>query len=111
MAMIPPRGPFSSAFRRALHAPEAEGSGRDVADLILRRLDRGAVPLTKRRLAEAGPHLRPSGSHIVPAPMGDAALCKAASDAMLPAEGDAAGHRFRLDHGGARTSPDVSPQK
>jgi 5-aminolevulinate synthase len=47
----------------------------------LRHQDR--VALVKRRLAEAGLPLMPSASHIVPVLIGDAALCKAASDALL----------------------------
>src|SRR5205823_12078652 len=47
----------------------------------LRHQDR--VALLKRRLSEAGLPLMPSESHIVPVPVGDAALCKAASDMLL----------------------------
>src|SRR5260370_19420959 len=47
----------------------------------LRHQDR--VALVKRRLGEAGLPLMPSDSHIVPVLIGDAALCKAASDALL----------------------------
>src|SRR6266850_2277571 len=47
----------------------------------LRHQDR--VALVKRRLGEAGLPLMPSESHIVPVLIGDAALCKAASDALL----------------------------
>jgi 5-aminolevulinate synthase len=47
----------------------------------LRHQDR--VALVKRRLAEAGLPLMPSASHIVPVLIGDASLCKAASDALL----------------------------
>ncbi len=52
----------------------------------LRHQDR--VALVKRRLVEAGLPVMPSESHIVPVLIGDAALCKAASDALL--------HRHRL---------------
>src|SRR6202166_179859 len=47
----------------------------------MRHQDR--VALVKRRLAEAGLPVMPSASHIVPVMVGDAALCRAASDLML----------------------------
>jgi 5-aminolevulinate synthase len=46
------------------------------------------VALTKRLLAAAGLPLMPSQSHIVPLLIGDAVLCKQASDALL--------HRHRI---------------
>jgi 5-aminolevulinate synthase len=46
------------------------------------RHQEGAATL-KRRLAEAGLPVMPSASHIVPVIIGDAALCKAACDALL----------------------------
>ncbi len=46
------------------------------------------VALLKRRLVEAGLPLMPSQSHIVPVLIGDAALCKAATDELLQ------GHRI-----------------
>ena len=42
----------------------------------------------KRRLAEAGLPVMPSASHIVPVPIGDPSLCKAACDELL--------HRHRI---------------
>jgi 5-aminolevulinate synthase len=48
-----------------------------------RRRHQERVALVKRRLAEAGLPLMPSESHIVPVLIGDASLCKAASDMLL----------------------------
>lgn len=54
-----------------------KGSGAERA----RHQDR--VALTKRRLTAAGLPVMPSASHIVPVLIGDAALCKTASDLLL----------------------------
>src|SRR6266566_1014394 len=48
----------------------------------------GRAARLKRRLAEAGLPVMPSPSHIVPVIIGDAVLCKAASDELL--------HRHRI---------------
>jgi 5-aminolevulinate synthase len=48
-----------------------------------RRRHRDRVATVKARLAAAGLPLMPSQSHIVPVLIGDAALCKTASDALL----------------------------
>jgi 5-aminolevulinate synthase len=48
-----------------------------------RRRHQERVALVKTRLAAAGLPLMPSESHIVPVLIGDASLCKAASDALL----------------------------
>jgi 5-aminolevulinate synthase len=53
-----------------------------------RRWHQNRVALVKRCLAQAGLPLMPSQSHIVPVLIGDAALCKEASDMLL--------HRHRI---------------
>src|SRR5271154_7094635 len=55
---------------------------------IERDLQQQRAAALKRRLAEAGLPVMPSPSHIVPVLVGDAELCKAASDMLL--------HRHRI---------------
>ncbi|MBC7908348.1 MAG: aminotransferase class I/II-fold pyridoxal phosphate-dependent enzyme, partial [Rhodospirillaceae bacterium] len=54
---------------------------RQQPDIRARHQERAAT--AKRRLAEQGIPVLPSESHIVPVMVGNAALCKAASDLLL----------------------------
>jgi 5-aminolevulinate synthase len=80
---------FASGFIFTSALPPAVAAGavasirhvKAAADLRARHQDRAAR--LKQRLAEAGLPVMPSVSHIVPVLVGDAALCKAASDDLL----------------------------
>jgi 5-aminolevulinate synthase len=74
---------FTSALPPAV-AAGAVASIRHVKEAHdLRALHQDRAARLKRRLAEAGLPVMPSASHIVPVFVGDAALCKAASDDLL----------------------------
>ncbi len=74
---------FTSALPPAI-AAGAVASIRHVKEAHeLRALHQDRAARLKRRLAEAGLPVMPSASHIVPVFVGDAALCKAASDDLL----------------------------
>src|SRR5262249_26585593 len=79
---------FTTALPPAL-AAGALVSGRALKQSqVERERHQERVALTKRLLAAAGLPLMPSQSHIVPLLIGDAVLCKQASDALL--------HRHRI---------------
>jgi 5-aminolevulinate synthase len=74
---------FTSALPPAV-AAGAVASIRHVKEAHeLRTVHQDRAARLKRRLAEAGLPVMPSASHIVPVFVGDAALCKAASDDLL----------------------------
>jgi len=74
---------FTSALPPAV-AAGAVASIRHVKEAHeLRTLHQDRAARLKRRLTEAGLPVMPSASHIVPVFVGDAALCKAASDDLL----------------------------
>jgi 5-aminolevulinate synthase len=80
---------FASAFifTTALPPHVAAGALASVRHLKAsgaeRRKHQANAALVKRRLREAGIQVMPSESHIVPVFVGDAALCKQASDLLL----------------------------
>jgi 5-aminolevulinate synthase len=80
---------FASGFIFTSALPPAVAAGavasirhvKQAADLRARHQERAAR--LRQRLGEAGLPVMPSESHIVPVFVGDAALCKAASDDLL----------------------------
>ncbi len=71
-ALPPPVAAAATAAIRHLKTCDAERAGQ-----------RRAVRETKQALGDAGLPLLPSNTHIVPVMVGDAVLCKAASDRLL----------------------------
>jgi 5-aminolevulinate synthase len=74
---------FTSALPPAIAAGAVASIRHVKAAHDLRALHQDRAARLKRRLDEAGLPLMPSASHIVPVFVGDAALCKAASDDLL----------------------------
>lgn len=74
---LPPH--VAAGARAAIRILKADNSIRE------RHQERAAT--AKRRLAEAGMEVMPSDSHIVPVFVGDARLCKIASDELLDRHG------------------------
>jgi 5-aminolevulinate synthase len=74
-------------FTTSLPPALAAGALASIRHLKASRVEREhhqeRVALLKRRLAEAGLPMMPSASHIVPVMVGNAELCKAASDELL----------------------------
>jgi 5-aminolevulinate synthase len=79
-------------FTTSLPPALAAGSLASIRHLKYSQVERdrhqGRAARLKRRLAEAGLPVMPSPSHILPVMVGDAELCKAASDMLL--------HRHRI---------------
>jgi 5-aminolevulinate synthase len=74
---------FTSALPPAVAAGALASVRHLKSDQSLRALHQERAATLKRRLAQAGLPVMPSRSHIVPVVVGDATLCKAASDALL----------------------------
>jgi 5-aminolevulinate synthase len=74
---------FTSALPPAIAAGAVASIRHVKAAHDLRTLHQDRAARLKRRLDEAGLPVMPSASHIVPVFVGDAALCKAASDDLL----------------------------
>jgi 5-aminolevulinate synthase len=80
---------YASAFIFTTSMPPyvAAGARAGIAHLktsnVEREGQRDRVARVKRRLAEAGIPVMPGGTHIVPVMVGDARLCKQASDELL----------------------------
>jgi 5-aminolevulinate synthase len=79
---------FTTSLPPALAAGALAGIRHLKASNALRERHQERAARLKSRLAEAGLPVMPSPSHIVPVLVGDAGLCKAASDELL--------HRHRI---------------
>jgi 5-aminolevulinate synthase len=78
---------FTTALPPAVAAAATASIRHLKASSAEREAQQRNVAETKRRLAEAGLPLMPSETHIVPLHIGDAELCKAASDLLLSEHG------------------------
>jgi 5-aminolevulinate synthase len=78
---------FTTALPPAVAAAATASIRHLKASAAEREAQQRNVALTKRRLADAGLPLMPSDTHIVPLYVGDAELCKAASDLLLREHG------------------------
>ncbi len=78
--------PTWAAVQTLMNASSSAFSGQPWENVITDHQKRAAT--LKRRLAEAALPVMPSPSHIVPVMVGDAGLCKTASDELL--------HRHRI---------------
>jgi 5-aminolevulinate synthase len=74
---------FTTSLPPALAAGALASIRHLKASQVERDLHQERAAIVKRRLAAAGVPLMPSASHIVPVMVGDANLCKTASDELL----------------------------
>jgi 5-aminolevulinate synthase len=79
---------FTTSLPPALAAGALASIRHLKASTVERERHQECAAIVKRRLTEAGLAVMPSPSHIVPVMVGDASLCKAASDELL--------HRHRI---------------
>ena len=79
---------FTTSLPPALAAGALASIRHLKASQVERERHQERAAIVKRRLAAAGVPLMPSASHIVPVMVGDASLCKTASDELL--------HRHRI---------------